>query len=114
MPIVQLDAKPVLLSTYISQQNAAEPPAIYEASVTASFDVSPLQPRLSGAYHGLCIDTLNETHHWYNPRIDCNINYVQVPTQNLGNFAYILLLVGGLNLISSLAYSDRPKIRFQI
>ena len=27
MPIVQLDAKPVLLSTYISQQNAAEPPA---------------------------------------------------------------------------------------
>ena len=28
MPIVQLDAKPVLLSTYISQQNAAEPPAI--------------------------------------------------------------------------------------
>ena len=27
MPIVQLDAKPVLLSTYISQQNAVEPPA---------------------------------------------------------------------------------------
>ena len=28
MPTVQLDAKPVLLSTYISQQNAAKPPAV--------------------------------------------------------------------------------------
>ena len=42
MPTVQLDAKPVLLSTYISQQNAAKPAAMYSASLTASFGRDPL------------------------------------------------------------------------